>query len=210
MKFARMAPVVEGARRNLLACCALALAAMMTGGVSAELISADAIAKQIAPADDRPTGKSLLASKAITFHVSPDAATRACEKLAPTVERRNLYVTNAPSIDLAVAFEFDSSRLQPAGKQQLDQLAAALRRDDLAKERFVIAGHTDAVGKTEYNDQLSCDRAIIVRNYLRDRHGIDAARLAVFGFGSSKLKDASQPASEVNRRTEVRLIPAGS
>lgn len=189
----------------------LGLGVAVSGPATAAIIGADAIAKQLVPEDDGPISRSILSRKAITFHVAPDAQTRACDKPTSSgtgVASRNLYVENAPSIDLDIAFAFDRSELLPAGAAQLDQLAAALTGAALAQKRVAIAGHTDAVGSTGYNDKLSCDRALVVRNYLRDRHKIDPTRIAVFGFGSTRLKDTERPTSDVNRRTEVRLIPA--
>ena len=171
-------------------------------------------------------GGSILSAKPLTFHVSPDTFTRLCEPEPPrpvttagnaapgapgsVVERRNLYISTAPSVDLAVAFDFDQSTLRPEGRAQLDHLADAMKGESLNRERFAIAGHTDAQGAVSYNDKLSCDRALVARNYLREVHAIESSRMAVFGFGSTRLKDVSSPLSETNRRVEIRLIPAPS
>jgi outer membrane protein OmpA-like peptidoglycan-associated protein len=152
----------------------------------------------------------------------PDSDTRVCDrkqlsilqgqyqaKLAETgfSLSRTLYPEAAPSIDLDVVFNVDKATLKPEGMVQLDNLGAALNRPSLSKSKIVLAGHTDAQGAANYNDALSCERALVVRNYLRDRHAINADRLTPMGFGFSLLKDKMDPRAEVNRRVEVRIQP---
>ena len=43
--------------------------------------------------------------------------------------------------------------------------------------------------------------------YLVQGYGLDRQRFEVAGFGEDKLKDTEAPASAVNRRVEVTLIP---
>ncbi len=115
-----------------------------------------------------------------------------------------------PSIDLDIRFALDSAILTPAAKRQLDTLAAAMRWSGLDGARFLLVGHTDAVGTRAYNLALSERRAAAVRRYLVTRHGIDPARLDVLGWGEERLKRPSDPAGAINRRVEVvRLSPIG-
>jgi len=58
-----------------------------------------------------------------------------------------------PAVDLEVRFEFDSAALTPMARAVLDNLATALTTD-LASYRFVLEGHTDAVGSDRYNLSL--------------------------------------------------------
>lgn len=150
---------------------------------------------------------------------NPDAATRICDPAVndrltrSTGQRgeqltRTLYVEAAPQVDLDIAFKRGEAALLPEGANQLDSLAQALKHPRLARERFVLAGHTDSDGGADYNDRLSCERALSVRNYLRERHAIDSDRLVPMGFGYQKLKDAGNPRSEANRRVEVRRYAA--
>jgi len=120
---------------------------------------------------------------------------------------KSLYVEEAPSVDLDVMFDFNKASLRPDGAAQLDRLAQALVRPSLAGMRFVLAGHTDRKGDADYNDALSCERALAARIYMRDRHQIDPSRLIPMGFGFGRLKDAGDPNGAVNRRVEVRRYP---
>jgi outer membrane protein OmpA-like peptidoglycan-associated protein len=82
-------------------------------------------------------------------------------------------------------------------------LGRALTNADLKGSTFVVAGHTDAAGGEEYNQNLSERRADAIKKYLVDKYGINGADLVTVGYGKSKLKDASQPLAEANRRVQV-------
>lgn len=143
---------------------------------------------------------------------APDPETRLCDsrlKLPPAIQApfRNLYVEAAPSADLSVMFEFGKAKLLDEGKRQLDELAKALKDASLRTEKLAIAGHTDGAGTTEFNDKLSCARALAARDYVSKRHGIAADRLIPLGFGMSMLKNSLQPDAAENRRVELRRIP---
>lgn len=141
---------------------------------------------------------------------APDPLTNLCVADGNTLPeqvgaaRRNLYVSDAPKVDLNVRFGFDSARLIADNLPLLDALGQALNSPALQGQRFVIAGHTDRHGAELYNKRLSCERALAVRAYLLSKHGIEPARLLALGFGADKLADVNDPESELNRRVEVR------
>jgi OmpA-OmpF porin, OOP family len=120
--------------------------------------------------------------------------------------RRRVRVDYSRAIDLTVFFEYDSARLTPQARVQLEPLGRALVTPELLPHRFLIAGHTDAAGDAQYNRVLSLQRAITVRTYLIENHGIDPARLVVHGWGFTQLKEPRNPRSGINRRVEVALI----
>jgi outer membrane protein OmpA-like peptidoglycan-associated protein len=115
------------------------------------------------------------------------------------------YVDYSRAIDLTVYFEYNSARVTDQAREMLDRLGDALGSPELRQHRFLIAGHTDAVGTDEFNLDLSYRRAQAVRDYLA-LHGIDKRRIAVKGWGRSRLKDPMHPDSGANRRVEVALI----
>jgi outer membrane protein OmpA-like peptidoglycan-associated protein len=115
----------------------------------------------------------------------------------------------APSIDLAIPFEYDQSALSMSDAQILvDTLGKALKDPRLAGQRFSIVGHTDARGGDAYNLALSRRRAEAVRARLVQFHGVDAARLVAEGHGMRELKDPAHPESGINRRVQVKLLVA--
>jgi len=114
--------------------------------------------------------------------------------------------TIRPAVDLEVRFEFDSADLTPMAQAVLDNLATALTTD-LAPYRFVLEGHTDAVGSDVYNLELSERRAQAVRSYLREFYRIDPERMTTIGKGERELLLPDQPTAAPNRR--VRVINRG-
>jgi outer membrane protein OmpA-like peptidoglycan-associated protein len=108
-----------------------------------------------------------------------------------------------PTTDLEVFFAFDSADLTPQGTELLDMLGEAMADQRLADQKFVIAGHTDAKGRADYNLALSQRRAEAVRQYVIDKHGIDPANLIARGFGRSRLKNPRMPFADENRRVQI-------
>ena len=84
------------------------------------------------------------------------------------------------SLMLRVEFAFASAGLTPGVSSTLDQVALALIDPRLQARRFVVEGHTDAIGSDERNIRLSQQRALSVVTYLQ-QHGVRADRLAVMG-----------------------------
>jgi outer membrane protein OmpA-like peptidoglycan-associated protein len=114
--------------------------------------------------------------------------------------------TMRPAVDLEVRFEFDSAVLTPMAQAVLDNLATALATD-LAPYRFVVEGHTDAVGSDAYNLELSERRARAVQDYLLELYRLEPERMTTVGKGESELLVPEQPAAAPNRR--VRVINQG-
>lgn len=120
---------------------------------------------------------------------------------------RALYVTDAPSVDLQIQFELDSSVLKSSAKSQLKNLATALNSQPLKPYSFIVAGHTDNTGEADYNRRLSCARANSVARFLSKEGGVDSTRLNLLGFGFTQLKDPENPSADVNRRVEIKRMP---
>ena len=117
-------------------------------------------------------------------------------------------VNQEVGVDLpAVTFEFNSARLTPLGRRQLDELAAALADPAFQDLPLEIAGHTDASGSEPYNLRLSEKRALAARKYLLSKGGVTAEKVRTAGYGESKLKRELPPAAPEQRRIEIKLTP---
>jgi len=113
------------------------------------------------------------------------------------------------AVNLNIAFEYNSSNLKPQASAQLEVLAKALSSDTLARDRFLIAGHTDAKGSAAYNQRLSQRRAEAVKRFLI-ASGLAPGRLDTVGYGSEHLVRPDQPLDPSNRRVEIRDLGAGA
>ncbi|HLM37970.1 MAG TPA: OmpA family protein, partial [Microvirga sp.] len=64
-----------------------------------------------------------------------------------------------PSVNIRITFDYNSDMLTHEGAAALKPLGLALRDERLKSFRFLIGGHTDAIGSDEYNQRLSERRA---------------------------------------------------
>ncbi|MEM7464411.1 MAG: OmpA family protein [Pseudomonadota bacterium] len=106
-------------------------------------------------------------------------------------------------IDLEILFDYDSDRIDPASVRQLIELGEALNDPELGSGQFMIAGHTDAAGSNNYNNDLSFRRAQAVSRFLIEFAGVKPDRLLQEGFGEDYLKYPDAPESGQNRRVEI-------
>ncbi len=81
-------------------------------------------------------------------------------------------------------FDFDSAVIKPAGRVELDKLAADLRGVDF--DNIQVVGHTDRIGSTAYNQRLSNERATAVKDYLVMSAIIDASQVTARGVASTQ------------------------
>jgi len=102
-------------------------------------------------------------------------------------------------------FDFDKATLRPENREILSRIAGVLLTS--AGYRVQIYGHTDDIGTTEYNQELSERRAATVREYLIQA-GIDSGIIATKGFGKSnpRVPGGSNEARSMNRRVEIGII----
>lgn len=116
------------------------------------------------------------------------------DKPAPVpVQKLNL------SADALFAFNRGAvADIKPAGKRQLDALAAqVIHAGNTARLRVV--GHTDYLGNDDYNMRLSQQRANSVKQYLINQ-GVAASNITAEGRGET------QPVAQCNRSRRAGLI----
>ncbi|MCR5297782.1 MAG: OmpA family protein [Paludibacteraceae bacterium] len=107
-------------------------------------------------------------------------------------------------------FDFDKDVLTPEFLEQFEELVSEMKQ--FPGETFEIDGHTDNRGSDKYNQKLSERRAGFVRKLLI-QEGFPANKLVSKGFGESNpvVPNAkSEDEHQLNRRVEVRIIPADS
>lgn len=111
-------------------------------------------------------------------------------------------VAASPVVLPTVLFKVTTADLLPTARPALAALAAELRAHP--ELRLRIAGHTDRVGESTKNQQLSEQRAEAVKAYLVQA-GVAAERLSTVGYGDAR---PLYPAPDArNRRVEVQPVP---
>ena len=164
---------------------------LIAGAVAALAASGAPAAAQTAPG-----------SEEIIKKLEPQPRTRSLKPRGVKVEE-GPNTDAPPSINLYINFEFNSDKLGTDAQIVLRNLGQALKDQRLAKFRFTIAGHTDAVGDAAYNQTLSERRAKAVQDYLVFHYGVDAQRLKAVGYGKTRLLDTANPTHGVNRRVQI-------
>jgi outer membrane protein OmpA-like peptidoglycan-associated protein len=200
---------------NLTAIAAiLTVGAALSFGIGAALAADEVTEDQILRALT-PAKKPLTRGLSIGGSAEP-AANTAQSKFVTSVRGRSTrslsanereeiatIVQDKPKIDLEITFDYNSADISAKSIPSVQALGRALSNAELKGSTFVVAGHTDAAGTEEYNQNLSERRADAIKKYLIDKYGINGSDLVTVGYGKSKLKDPSQPLAEVNRRVQV-------
>lgn len=91
----------------------------------------------------------------------------------------------------------------------LDAVADVLK--EYNKTTISISGHTDNVGRDDYNLNLSGERARSVAQYLISR-GVNGGRINATGMGKSQpiADNSTENGRAQNRRVEIRIDPPAS
>ncbi|MGH8462320.1 MAG: OmpA family protein [Stenotrophobium sp.] len=103
-----------------------------------------------------------------------------------------------------VQFESSSAKLTASSKTILDDVARGLNGQKNLKVE--ISGYTDSSGKSNFNQQLSAQRAESVRQYLIAQ-GVDGDRMSAKGYGDAnpKADNSTAEGRAQNRRVEFKI-----
>ena len=102
-----------------------------------------------------------------------------------------------------VNFDFNKSTLRPDSDPVLQQVLAMFKSDPTYSGE--IGGHTDNVGKEDYNMKLSQARSDAVKAWLV-AHGVDAKRITTKGYGDTRplVPNDTDANRFKNRRVELK------
>jgi outer membrane protein OmpA-like peptidoglycan-associated protein len=103
-----------------------------------------------------------------------------------------------------IYFDFNSASLKPASEAVLKQIADILQKNPAWK--LSVAGHTDNIGDSGFNQSLSERRAAAVKDALVKEYKIAADRLSTTGYGASRpiATNATVEGRARNRRVELQ------
>lgn len=107
--------------------------------------------------------------------------------------------------DGGILFGFNSSDLTSTAQGSVDKLAQSL--NEYPGTNIEIVGHTDNVGKADYNQKLSERRANAVKSFLVSK-GVSGTRLHTVGKGMLEpIADNTTEAGRAqNRRVEIVIV----
>jgi len=105
-----------------------------------------------------------------------------------------------------VFFDVNKWDLKPESKAELEKVIAFLKANPALKVEF--GGHTDNSGDKAFNKTLSTNRAKAVYDYVIQKGGIVATRLAYKGYADTKpkVKNDTPENKAINRRTELKVL----
>jgi OmpA-OmpF porin, OOP family len=115
-------------------------------------------------------------------------------------------VTEKVAMDADALFDFDKSAIKPKGKEALDEVVRKLNLAGAELRLITSTGHTDSVGSTEYNIDLSLRRAESVKAYLISQ-GIDGGQINSVGVGERQpfANNTTAKGRAENRRVDIEV-----
>lgn len=120
-------------------------------------------------------------------------------------EKANLVLTASfILIVMTVCFGFNSSILDNRAQKELD--AVIIQLDSFSDYKVNLNGHTDDIGSNSYNEKLSKERAIAVRNYLISKK-VDSTKITIDYSGEDEpvVPNISEENRAFNRRVELTI-----
>jgi outer membrane protein OmpA-like peptidoglycan-associated protein len=136
--------------------------------------------------------------KPITLQTVPEKQTREADSL--------MQLKASMPKNLLIYFEFNDARFKP--DPQTDNSISEFKTwlDKYPLSMLSVTGHTDLVGKPDYNYNLALKRAQVVGRYIEGK-GIEARRMI------TESKGSGEPAADYltaegrakNRRTEISI-----
>jgi outer membrane protein OmpA-like peptidoglycan-associated protein len=133
------------------------------------------------------------------------------KKMAQESSGVNINVqTNSKGISIQipdVLFDYNSSVLTKESQEILTKIGKILE-SYIGNNQILVRGHTDKMGKDDYNLKLSQSRAATVANYLYKNLNIPVDNISFEGVGSKfPISDnRSENGRKKNRRVEILIL----
>jgi len=105
-----------------------------------------------------------------------------------------------------VLFDTAKHTLRPAAREKLAKVAGIISGHPGL--RLAVEGYTDSVGGDDYNQKLSEDRGMAVRDYLT-QEGVAGASVTSQGFGKSQPVASNDTAAGRQQNRRVELVVSG-
>jgi OOP family OmpA-OmpF porin len=102
-------------------------------------------------------------------------------------------------------FGFNKANLTPAGKAEIDKEVIAKLSEVAGVNLITVSGHTDRLGSQQYNQALSEQRAMAVRNYLVEK-GVSADMIDAVGYGKTQPVGGVSCADSLGRAKLIECL----
>jgi outer membrane protein OmpA-like peptidoglycan-associated protein len=140
--------------------------------------------------------------------VSAATAALAAQAEMPAPPQEPVTYETAPAAcaveEFTIYFERGITQLGDQADAVLDAVAADSAHCEYF--RIEVAGHADATGPEELNQQVSKDRAEAVMAALEDRR-ISAEQIGIMPKGQARAYAANGLVEPLNRKATIRLVP---
>jgi OmpA-OmpF porin, OOP family len=107
----------------------------------------------------------------------------------------------------SVLFNFNESVLKAEAKEMLNELANEIIKS--GTHEIIVEGYTDNIGTEDFNKKLSLNRALSVKNYLKQKLPGKLYKIEAQGLGENNplFGNDTKEEQEKNRRVEIILLP---
>ncbi|WP_299693120.1 OmpA family protein [uncultured Vibrio sp.] len=151
------------------------------------------------------TGNTTASAAAAAAAAITQAPSEPVEEAVVMVEETTVVVTKAQTESFSQEmFATNSAELSADGKAALQPLVEVLKTHP--QSSVIVVGHTDSVGKEDYNMMISEKRAAAVAAYIEGQ-GIEADRISASGEGEANPVASNDTAEgrAQNRRVEATI-----
>lgn len=122
-------------------------------------------------AEDLVAEADVIGDRCIPTPVAEPVLPQAVAPVVPPVAAIEVEQISLAADALFKFNKYNDDDLLPAGKATLDELIAKLKNGYVQVDSIRLVGYTDRLGSAKYNQKLSEQRALTVKQYLHD-HGI--------------------------------------
>lgn len=119
------------------------------------------------------------------------------------VKRTELKIIYGGVQSINVQFDTGSSVVKSNYYPEIARIAQKI------KGNVSIFGHTDNVGKIDYNQQLSQARASAIKDILISRHGIPASQIEAVGYGMTRPIADNKTADGRKKNRRIEMVVGG-
>lgn len=112
------------------------------------------------------------------------------------------------NINADVLFDIADYKVKESALETLTELSNTIKKVD--KATILIEGHTDSDGDVVYNQKLSENRCLSVKDRIQAILGYDALydyEVKAYGESKPRVENSSKKNKKLNRRVEITVLP---